>query len=48
MRKGGVPNIFNVWEDEGWIEPEIVEQFNPDRMILNLEFRKKTSEENKR
>ena len=37
----GVPNIFNVWEDEGWIEPEIEEQFDPDRMILTLEFRKK-------
>lgn len=37
----GVPNIFNVWEDEGFIEPEIEEQFDPDRMILTLEFRKK-------
>lgn len=37
----GVPNIFNVWEDEGWIEPVIEEQFDPDRMILRLEFKKK-------
>lgn len=37
----GVPNIFNVWEDGGWIEPRIEEQFDPDRMILTLEFRKK-------
>ena len=37
----GVPNIFNVWEDEGWIEPVIEEQFDPDRMILTLEFKKK-------
>lgn len=37
----GVPNIFNVWEDEGWIEPVIEEQFDPDRIILRLEFNKK-------
>ncbi|MDD2957170.1 MAG: putative DNA binding domain-containing protein [Lachnospiraceae bacterium] len=37
----GVPNIFNVWEDEGWIEPVIEEQFDPDRTILSLEFKKK-------
>ncbi|MDO4544514.1 MAG: hypothetical protein Q4C25_00005 [Bacillota bacterium] len=42
--KGGVPNIFHVWEDEGWIEPVIEEQFDPDRMILTLEFRKKATE----
>ncbi len=36
----GVPNIFNVWDDEGWIEPVIEEQFDPDRMILTLEFKK--------
>jgi len=37
----GVPNIFNVWEDQGWVEPVIEEQFAPDRTILTLEFRKK-------
>lgn len=37
----GVPNIFNIWKDEGWIEPVIEEQFNPDRTILTLEFKKK-------
>lgn len=37
----GVPNIFNVWEDEGWKEPEIKEQFDPDRTILLLSFDKK-------
>ena len=48
----GVPNIFNIWEDEGWKEPVIEERFDPDRTILKLEFvekqAKKTSEENKR
>lgn len=34
----GVPNIFNVWKDEGWEEPEIIEKFEPDRTILSLPF----------
>ena len=37
----GVPNIFNVWEDEGWTEPEIVESFEPGRTTLVLSFDKK-------
>lgn len=37
----GVPNIFNVWEDQGWIEPLIEERFDPDRTVLSLEFKKK-------
>lgn len=37
----GVPNIFNTWEEQGWVEPIIEEQFDPDRTILTLEFRKK-------
>lgn len=41
MRKGGVPNIFNVWADEGWVEPVIEERFEPDRTILSLKFKKK-------
>ena len=40
----GVPNIFNVWEDEGWIEPVIEERFDPDRTILALEFKKKSGD----
>lgn len=34
----GVPNIFNVWEDEGWEEPDIKESFEPDRTSLILKF----------
>ena len=34
----GVPNIFNVWEDEGWEEPDIKEDFAPDRTSLTLKF----------
>ena len=37
----GVPNIFNVWEDEGWEEPVIEERFDPDRTVLSLSFVKK-------
>ena len=37
----GVPNIFNVWEDQGWVEPIIEEQFDPDRTLLILSFDKK-------
>ena len=37
----GVPNIFNVWADEGWEEPVIEERFDPDRTVLSLSFRKK-------
>ncbi len=37
----GVPNIFNVWEDEGWEEPIIEENFDPDRTSLTLKFTEK-------
>ena len=37
----GVPNIFNVWADEGWEEPVIEERFDPDRTVLALSFVKK-------
>ena len=37
----GVPNIFNVWEDEEWEEPDIKEDFDPDRTSLTLKFIKK-------
>ncbi len=36
----GVPNIFNVWEDEGLVEPSIEEKFDPDRTVLSLVFAK--------
>lgn len=40
----GVPNIFNVWADEGWEEPVIEERFDPDRTVLSLSFLKKVAE----
>lgn len=39
----GVPNIFNVWEDEEWEEPKIIEKFDPDRTVLVLSFIKKVA-----
>ena len=44
----GVPNIFNVWNDEGFVEPEIEERFDPDRTILTLSFAKKATEKKRR
>ena len=47
----GVPDIYAVWEAQGWKAPEVEEQYNPDRTILTLSFEKqatKTSDKNKR
>ena len=40
----GVPNIFNVWNDEGFVELEIEERFDPYRTVLTLSFVKKAME----
>lgn len=34
----GVPDIFSIWDDAGWIEPAVEEQYRPDRTILRLAF----------
>ena len=39
----GVPDIFAVWEQEGWKEPEVEEQYEPDRTILTLSLQKKVA-----
>ena len=47
----GIPDIYQVWENEGWPMPVVEESYNPDRTRLSLEFKKqanKTSEQNKR
>ena len=49
----GVPDIFNTWDQEGWVEPIIVERYgDASRTSLTLSFvkkqAKKTSEKNKR
>lgn len=40
----GVPDIFNVWNMEGWVPPTIEEKYSPDRTILSLTFKPKQSE----
>ena len=48
----GIPDIYQIWEDEGWVTPIVEEAYNPDRTSLSLEFvkkqAKKASGENKR
>ena len=34
----GVPEIFSIWNDEGWVMPEVEELYQPDRTILRLSF----------
>ena len=49
---GGIPDIYQVWADQGWNSPVVEELYNPDRTRLSLDFSpkatKKTNEENKR
>ncbi len=35
----GIPNIYRVWENEGWGEPVFVERFEPERITLFLSMR---------
>ena len=44
----GVPDIYAVWASQGWEEPVIEEQYNPDRTILTLVFSKKQAEKTSR
>lgn len=47
----GIPNIFNVWQKQGWPMPTIKENFEPDRITLSLIFLKqaiKTGDKNRR
>lgn len=36
----GIPDIYQVWESEGWSMPVVEESYNPDRTRLSLEFTK--------
>lgn len=38
----GVPDIYSVWEQQGWKQPEVAEEYGPDRTILKLSFVKST------
>ena len=44
----GIPDIYQVWEDQGWEMPVVEESYNPDRTRLSLYFAEKISEQNKR
>lgn len=43
-RWSGVPDIYAVWEAQGWKNPMVEEQYDPDRTILMLAFTKKQAE----
>lgn len=32
----GIPNIYSVWNKQGWITPSISESFDPERITLSL------------
>lgn len=40
----GVPDIYSVWDLEGWIPPTVEEFYRPDRTILTLSFVEKVAE----
>ena len=39
----GVPDIYSVWEAQGWEDPTVIEQYGPDRTILTLPLVKKVA-----
>lgn len=39
----GVPDIYSVWEQQGWKQPEVIEEYGPDRTILKLSLLKKAA-----
>lgn len=39
----GVPDIYSVWNQQGWEPPEVIEEYGPDRTILKLSFIKKVA-----
>lgn len=39
----GVPDIYSVWEQQGWKQPEVIEEYSPDRTILKLSLLKKVA-----
>lgn len=34
----GIPNIYSVWDAQGWEEPGIVQEFEPDRVVVMLKI----------
>ena len=37
----GVPDIYAVWDTQGWVSPKFEEQFDPDRTIKQAETNKR-------
>lgn len=35
----GIPSIFSIWNSQGWTDPVIIENFEPERITLSLEFK---------
>ena len=44
----GVPDIYEVWDTQGWKEPSVEELYNPDRTSLLLAFVSKQAEKTSR
>ncbi len=40
----GVPDIYAVWDSQGWTKPIVEEQYNPDRTIFILPFTEERAE----
>lgn len=38
--ENGIPHIFRIWREQGWVAPMIKEQLEPERTILTLTFKK--------
>lgn len=36
--RSGVPDIYSVWENQGWIAPVIIEEYASGGTILKLSF----------
>ena len=41
----GVPDIYRVWDKEGWEPPVVTEEFGNDRTTLTLSFKKKSKKQ---
>ena len=44
----GVPDIYAVWDSQGWRKPIVKEEYTPDRTILILPFTEKEAEKTSR
>lgn len=40
----GIPSIFHIWNHQGWKEPVITEEFEPERITLSLSMEKSNTD----